>query len=1135
MAHLNWLHFTDLHTDMSGHNWTWPRSQKLLFDDLSRLHDAGVGPWDLVLFSGDLTQSATKEQFEKFSDILVKLWQLFHSFGYPLPIFLSVPGNHDLVRPLSTSSVVKAFKLWHEDEEVRNLFWQSGSNEYRQVVVEAFSNYTSWCGNLSLPKPEKLTTGILPGEFSTIIKKGGIKLGVIGLNTAFLQLTDQDYEGQLDIHQKQLFGVCNEDPDSWCDNVDIALLLTHHGSSWLSTSAQSCFSSEIFPPGRFFSHIHGHLHTPHSSNFSNGGAREQRFRQGPSLFGLESWGTEKTERIQGYTAGRFEINDSSGSELLWPRRLVKKMAGHHRIDPDLSYDLDESNSIVTTFQLNVKNQDKLSGAQTISSDIDEISSSSSEAELTINNYKMIFDVDVSLLSDELSKEQSNAQLKKAPRISLNVDPQHYHIRQREKARLESLLLNDRCAWLIYDWGQAKDSFVACVLTRINQNKKLDVFRFLCDDIDDSSDIESHFKKQFGITLQEFCIYTSRFDNTVLVIDEISPILIKRKTESRERFDRIVSSVLDFSENLYLILASRQSQQVSDFEAVELTALDLPDVANYINNHPKSRVQTGNGYLVEELYRYSEGLPMHLDRLIETLQVASLRDLADLEYDTPLEGISLKEPVPRALMQAVASLSTSTEKYTRRSFNMLKVLSVLPEGETLQAIKRLYPTKPFYTQNAIELINLSLLTADLFETGSIRLTTESLRGNLTDEQDNKYLCVPRQVRDYVNTLLTNDERYQIVSYSADLLFGEKWREGIIKMSRAKTQGTRGTISTGPGNEHSVIRHLLRNAIQKHDIQEIKRNLLLANNYCQKLRENNCYNDICIATDEFLTLIEKFDLDEQYAELAIVRGQALRMIGEHELALKVLTTVLDMNTGFLTNDQLTSIYINIALLHQTNNHSRDAIDAAKMVQTLTSKDSGNYMQAESIKISFTEEPIRTIKLRTLEKKARAKKNYVTANNIALDLCRSCKDNVDKLSFLETVLTAPDDPYNKIRAVIRKANILSKIGKMDAINSSDRKQLNFAYSVLYAQRLTTLFTSCHEAIWSILKAESNFKTLLLAFRLSSFLWRIRGEEKLEQKYLDDIKLINLEEIRQINDESVKTNISYLDRRMAQKLLVD
>jgi hypothetical protein len=55
MTVLSWLHLTDLHQGMTDQDWLWPTTRRALFDDLAKVHDH-AGPWDLVLFTGDLTQ-----------------------------------------------------------------------------------------------------------------------------------------------------------------------------------------------------------------------------------------------------------------------------------------------------------------------------------------------------------------------------------------------------------------------------------------------------------------------------------------------------------------------------------------------------------------------------------------------------------------------------------------------------------------------------------------------------------------------------------------------------------------------------------------------------------------------------------------------------------------------------------------------------------------------------------------------------------------------------------------------------------------------------------------------------------------------------------------------------------------------
>jgi hypothetical protein len=58
-----WLHLTDLHYGLKGQDCLWPNLRQPLLDDLEKLH-ARCGPWDAVLFTGDLVQSGESEQFE---------------------------------------------------------------------------------------------------------------------------------------------------------------------------------------------------------------------------------------------------------------------------------------------------------------------------------------------------------------------------------------------------------------------------------------------------------------------------------------------------------------------------------------------------------------------------------------------------------------------------------------------------------------------------------------------------------------------------------------------------------------------------------------------------------------------------------------------------------------------------------------------------------------------------------------------------------------------------------------------------------------------------------------------------------------------------------------------------------------
>jgi 3',5'-cyclic AMP phosphodiesterase CpdA len=80
MGAFRWLHLSDLHVGMSDQDWLWPTLKHALYDDMQALL-ASAGPWNLVIFSGDLTQRGTLDEFEKLNSILLEMWERFRSWG----------------------------------------------------------------------------------------------------------------------------------------------------------------------------------------------------------------------------------------------------------------------------------------------------------------------------------------------------------------------------------------------------------------------------------------------------------------------------------------------------------------------------------------------------------------------------------------------------------------------------------------------------------------------------------------------------------------------------------------------------------------------------------------------------------------------------------------------------------------------------------------------------------------------------------------------------------------------------------------------------------------------------------------------------------------------------------------------
>ena len=287
MSTFSWLHLTDLHRGIGEDSWLWPGVRERFIHDLKSLYNR-CGPWDLVLFTGDLTQKGSVEEFKKVDEILNQLWEEFDRLDFN-PRLLAVPGNHDLVRPNARDPVVLLLRQWDKPPDIRAEFWNNQGSPYRQIITEAFENYVEWWEKQPF-RVEGVKSGMLPGDFSASIEKEGANLGIVGLNTAFLQLTGDDYEGQLALHLCQFHEPCNGDGPAWVKGHHACLLLTHHPPSWLNSESREYLNGGIVTHGWFAAHLCGHMHETVYQNVAAAGTQAHLTWQNRSLFGLEFFG-----------------------------------------------------------------------------------------------------------------------------------------------------------------------------------------------------------------------------------------------------------------------------------------------------------------------------------------------------------------------------------------------------------------------------------------------------------------------------------------------------------------------------------------------------------------------------------------------------------------------------------------------------------------------------------------------------------------------------------------------------------------------------------------------------------------------------------------------------------------------------
>jgi hypothetical protein len=326
---------------MPGQAHLWPNVEEIFFDDLNFLRKQ-VGTWDLVLFTGDLTQRGTNSEFDEVDKLLQKIWSRFNEWGFT-PALLAIPGNHDLIRPEDQSDATLLTLLHNWDlPVVHNTFWNKADSPQRALISNIFQNYIKWWEHTPIMKPPILNSGCLPGDCSASFKVGDFKVGVVGLNTAYLHLADGNFKNKLHLDVRQLNAVCNGNGADWTKQHDLCLLLTHHPVTCLSAKALKHFSDEIhYPPERFACHLFGHMHEPDLSAMSQGGGNERRRQQGCSLFSLEPFDDKAEKRKHGYSLCELKLEDNEFRLRIWPRHASEIKGGGRTIDRDTSFDLDK--------------------------------------------------------------------------------------------------------------------------------------------------------------------------------------------------------------------------------------------------------------------------------------------------------------------------------------------------------------------------------------------------------------------------------------------------------------------------------------------------------------------------------------------------------------------------------------------------------------------------------------------------------------------------------------------------------------------------------------------------------------------------------------------------------------------------
>ena len=357
---VRWLHISDLHLGCRGTELWWGVEEDFEKSIREMAIPASLGPPDLLLISGDLTNSGRTPEFKTATRFLEALLEWLREAGGAEPFIIPVPGNHDLIRPEELETlrylVLDGYDQGADNPHVRMLDETLWKGRDAAFVKPLFKDYLSWLGRRIVPELKRRGVAVhrshFPGDLCVELEiPGTFPLCIVGLNSAWLQYSDAEFEGKLALPVQQFQAALpvakGTSPFEVFKRCRRALLMMHHPPEWLSKRARKSFFEEIYLPDRFDLCLHGHMHEGRSESVAISAGPQRHYFQAPSLFGLEHYGSAKESRALGYAWGTLSAD---GEVRIWPRKRVRRGDGSHAFVHDQSFPEDPDGVVIRPAQ-----------------------------------------------------------------------------------------------------------------------------------------------------------------------------------------------------------------------------------------------------------------------------------------------------------------------------------------------------------------------------------------------------------------------------------------------------------------------------------------------------------------------------------------------------------------------------------------------------------------------------------------------------------------------------------------------------------------------------------------------------------------------------------------------------------------
>ncbi|MES2672005.1 MAG: hypothetical protein V4673_16530 [Pseudomonadota bacterium] len=767
---------------------------------------------------------------------------------------------------------------------------------------------------------------------------------------------------------------------------------------------------------------------------------------------------DQYDRVHGYAATSIVLSSAGRTMTSWPRILVDTSSGAKKFAPDNSQDIDESTS---SFSINY--------------------SLAERAEL-VKAYE----------SDPLGKADTKELAPRSSvdlvqfRLSIGEERAHSRVRRVEQERFNQSLQQERVAWLASDWGMGESGFLAAAIARLDVTADR-LFRFDFSGYSSRDSFFAELQSKAGYTFQMVCDAIADVGNALIIFSGVQLDSGKSCDARVKDIESMAKAVSDYASESFVVITCPRAPKSALFSIVELRPLDEADVATYVRDSEFGNERYGKPEAVSKILRHTDGVPGQIDNALRDLEFISIDDLTVSNTDLLPSGFGSTN-MPPVLQSAINDLKESDDRAQRRSYELLLALSALPQGEQLNRIKRFLGAHPFGPVHARVLLERSLI-----ETVALPALD-----SVTADSTNKNLVVPRYVREFIRESTDENVTRDIDRRAIELYFGDGWAIGEIASSPT---GRRVREALCDGYEiHNAstvlvrsIARLLENDVQKELICIIRLGLA----FIEILFQGSHYRSASLLCDDMLASLR--NQDEFDRELSLIRyhsGRCLRMSSRYQEGLAAFDKI---DSSFLTKDQQQRMEVCVSLTHQSLGDEATAVLHANKAMEVKKKGASS-LQAEAVIASFIKDPKeRAASLRKLLAEADRRKFSTIASNIRINLAKDARASGNSSEGLLRAAIQGSrkggDSYNGFRAIIDLARELNNGG---SLSSSEKELLVDAYHFLYSERMFDLFDKCHEELWKVFENEGDRGNLFRLFRHSSFIWRLRGEEKREKKYL-------------------------------------